>query len=61
MDAADDLYVDSGYHTSVNTEVVLKLPAGSTTPSVTPFPYYGIPIGVAVDAAGNVYVTDGER
>jgi DNA-binding beta-propeller fold protein YncE len=37
---------------------VLKLPAGSNTPSVLPFTGPLSPWGVAVDSAGNLYVTD---
>jgi DNA-binding beta-propeller fold protein YncE len=37
---------------------VVKLASGSGTPSVLPFTGLNLPLGVAVDAAGNVYVTD---
>ena len=37
---------------------VLKLAAGSNTPTVLPFTGLNNPDGVAVDTAGNVYVTD---
>jgi PPM family protein phosphatase len=37
---------------------VLKLAAGSSTPSMLPFTGLKNPYGVAVDTAGNVYVTD---
>jgi streptogramin lyase len=37
---------------------VLKLPAGSTTPTELPFTGLNEPAGVAVDSAGNVYITD---
>ena len=37
---------------------VLKLAAGSTTPTVLPFTGLNAPTGVAVDAAGDLYVAD---
>ena len=37
---------------------VVKLAAGSTTPAVLPFTGLHSPEGVAVDSAGNLYVTD---
>ena len=37
---------------------VLKLAAGSSTQTVLPFTGLNGPRGVAVDTAGNVYVTD---
>jgi serine/threonine protein kinase, bacterial len=37
---------------------VLKLPAGSTTQVALPFTGVKDPQGVAVDTAGNVYITD---
>jgi serine/threonine-protein kinase len=37
---------------------VLKLPAGSNTPVELPFSGLSHPEAVAVDGAGNVYVTD---
>jgi serine/threonine protein kinase, bacterial len=37
---------------------VVKLPAGSGTPTVLPFTGLNWPGGVAVDSAGNLYVTD---
>jgi serine/threonine-protein kinase len=37
---------------------VVKLAAGSTTQVVLPFSGLGQPYGVAVDSAGNLYVTD---
>ena len=37
---------------------VLKLAAGSTTPTVLPFTGLSSPEGVAVDAFGNLYVAD---
>lgn len=39
---------------------VLKLAAGSATPVVLPFTGLTFASGVAVDAAGDVYVTDGQ-
>ena len=52
VDAAGDVYVAS------DSNNVLNLPAGASTPRVLPF--YGLhsPSGVAVDAAGAVYVAD---
>ena len=37
---------------------VFKLPAGSDTPVELSFDGLKTPLGIAVDAAGNVYVTD---
>jgi serine/threonine-protein kinase len=37
---------------------VLKLAAGSETPTVLPFTGLKYPEGVAVDTSGNVYVAD---
>ena len=37
---------------------MLKLPAGSSTPTVLPFIDLSEPFSVAVDSAGNIYVTD---
>jgi serine/threonine-protein kinase len=37
---------------------VVKLAAGATTQTLLPFTGLNIPWGVAVDGAGNVYVTD---
>jgi serine/threonine protein kinase, bacterial len=37
---------------------VLKLAAGSATPTVLPFIGLNNPYGVAVDSAGDLYVTD---
>ncbi len=56
VDTAGNLYV-----TDSDNNRVLKLPAGSNTPSVLPFTGLHLPCGVAVDAAGNVYVTDMSR
>ena len=39
----------------------MKLAAGASTPVVLPFPELNTPTGVAVDSAGNVYVTDANR
>jgi serine/threonine protein kinase, bacterial len=53
VDAAGNLYAaDWGNNR------VLKLAAGSATPTVLPFTGLNGPIGVAVDTAGNLYVTD---
>jgi serine/threonine-protein kinase len=57
VDGAGGVYVGSG---GANGRV-LKLAAGSTTQTVLPFIGLGTvqgPIGVAVDAAGDIYVTD---
>lgn len=54
MDTAGDVYV-------VDFDKVLKLAAGSNTPTVLPFTGLSRvdgPHGVAVDTAGAVYVTD---
>jgi serine/threonine protein kinase, bacterial len=53
VDRAGNLYV-----TDANNKRVLKLPAGSSTPTVLPFTGLSRPTGVAVDASGNLYVTD---
>jgi serine/threonine-protein kinase len=37
---------------------VLKLAAGSTSPTELPFTGLSVPQGVAVDTAGNIYVAD---
>jgi serine/threonine-protein kinase len=37
---------------------VLKLPAGSNTPTVVPLTGLNTPLGVTVDNAGTVYVAD---
>jgi serine/threonine-protein kinase len=51
VDAAGNVYVGG-------TPSLQKLAAGSATPTVLPFTGLDQPYGVAVDAAGNVYVTD---
>jgi serine/threonine protein kinase/sugar lactone lactonase YvrE len=56
VDSAGNLYVtDGGYGR------VLKLAAGSSTPTVLPFTGLGEPDGVAVDTAGDLYVADYQR
>ena len=40
---------------------MLKLAAGSATQTVLPFTGLNSPSGVAVDSAGNVYVTDTQQ
>jgi NHL repeat len=52
-DSAGDLYVAD----TPNNRVV-ELAVGSATPSVLPFNGLYQPLGVTVDAAGNVYVTE---
>jgi serine/threonine protein kinase, bacterial len=58
VDSAGNLYV-----TDDGNKQVLKLAAGSSTPTVLPPSFASLngPYGVAVDHAGNVYVTDGQR
>ena len=56
VDTADNLYVL--YVTDMNNNRVVKLAAGSATPTVLPFTGLNSPNGVAVDTAGNLYVTD---
>lgn len=51
--ATGDVYVVDGHN-----DRVLKLVAGSTTPSVLPLTDLADPNGVAVDGAGNVYVAE---
>jgi serine/threonine protein kinase, bacterial len=46
------------YVTDANNRIV-KLAAGSSSQTVVPFDQSLGPRGVAVDAAGNIYVTDG--
>ena len=53
VDAAGDLYV-----TDSRSSRVLKLAAGSSSPTVLPFTGLNHPTGVAVDAAGDLYVAD---
>ena len=48
--AAGTLYVTEGQH-------VLKLAAGASAPTVLPFPGLKSPEDVAVDTAGNLYVS----
>ena len=56
MDTAGAVYVaDTGHNR------VLKLAAGSSTQTVLPFTALAAPEGVAVDTAGAVYVTEGNR
>jgi serine/threonine-protein kinase len=55
VDTAGDVYVaDVGG----NIGRVFKLPAGSNTPVELSFAGLKTPVGIAVDAADNVYVTD---
>jgi serine/threonine protein kinase, bacterial len=56
--------VDSGgsvYAVDTNHNRVLKLAAGSDTPTVLPFTGIDHPIRVTVDTAGNVYVIDSDN
>ena len=53
MDSAGNLYVSDDHN-----KRVLKLAAGSDTPTVLPFTGIKYPEGVAVDTSGNVYVVD---
>jgi serine/threonine-protein kinase len=53
LDAAGNLYVTDEFNRRV-----LKLAAGSGTPTVLPFTGLNAPFGVAVDTVGNLYVTD---
>jgi serine/threonine protein kinase, bacterial len=52
VDGAGNVYVTSG-----GKNQVLKLAAGSTTPTVLPFTGLNQPMGVAVDSTGTVYVS----
>lgn len=52
VDSNGALYVTDG------ADRVLKLPAGSSNPTVPPFTGLSKPTGVAVDGAGNLYVAD---
>jgi serine/threonine protein kinase, bacterial len=63
VDAAGNLYVND-----TGNGRVLKLPAGSSTQTVLPFtglksesPWGESALGVAVDAAGNVYLMKGRQ
>jgi serine/threonine protein kinase, bacterial len=53
VDAAGDVYVADEFNNRV-----LKLAAGSGTPTVLPFTGLHLPTHVAVDTTGNVYVRD---
>jgi serine/threonine protein kinase, bacterial len=55
VDTASNVYLGD-----MQTHRVLKLPAGSTTQVELPFTGLQGPAGVAVDAAGNVYITNDE-
>jgi sugar lactone lactonase YvrE len=57
VDSAGTVYVTSG--ASVGSCYVLEFPKGATTPSVT-VNGFGLPIGLAFDKAGNLYVADAE-
>ena len=65
VDAAGTVYVADACPTvevcRVRPDRVLKLAAGSNTQTALPFPDLTNPRGVAVDAAGSVYVVDGNR
>jgi DNA-binding beta-propeller fold protein YncE len=52
VDSAGTVYVTGNNR-------VLKLAAGSSTPTELPFTDLDGPHGVAVDSAGSVYITDG--
>ncbi|MGH3577597.1 MAG: hypothetical protein ACRDU0_08580, partial [Mycobacterium sp.] len=41
-----------------NTNKVVKLAAGANSPTVLPFTGLNVPLAVAVDKDGNVYVAD---
>jgi DNA-binding beta-propeller fold protein YncE len=56
VDSTGALYVND-----VNNNRVLKLAAGSSTPTELPFTGLNAPVGVVVDSTGNVYVTDGRN
>jgi serine/threonine-protein kinase len=57
VDTTGSVYV-SGAVTTTETGHVLKLAAGTTTPTELPFAGLKDPSGVAVDTAGSVYVAD---
>jgi serine/threonine-protein kinase len=50
--------VGGNHYVVDNDNRVLKLTAGSSTPTELPFTGLSNPEGVAVDGAGNVYVAD---
>ena len=54
VDAAGSVYVVDADHNRV-----LKLAAGTDTPTVLPFTGMNHPVRVAVNSSGNVYVVDG--
>jgi serine/threonine protein kinase, bacterial len=55
VDTAGNIYItDSG------NDLVMKLAARATTPSVLPFTGLNSPGGVAVDTAGNIYITNAD-
>ncbi len=57
VDKAGTVYVTSG--ATVGQCYVLEFPKGATTPSVT-VNGFGLPIGLALDKADNLYVADAE-
>jgi hypothetical protein len=57
VDSAGTVYVTSGG--TVGQCSVLEFPKGATSPSVS-VNGFGLPIGLAFDKAGNLYVADGE-
>jgi serine/threonine protein kinase, bacterial len=56
VDTAGTVYV-----TDNRNNRVMKLAAGSSTPTALPFTGLNGPTGVAVDTAGTVYVTDSQH
>ena len=59
MDAAGNVHVvDNESDTDPGNSRVVELPAGSNTQKVMALTGLGEPTGVAVDAAGTVYVAD---